>query len=153
MVLVRNWSPAGFEFYSDTESRKGTDISANPYGALCWHWKTPLQRQVRVEGRIEQLPESSADTYWQARPRAQLIGRVTSRQSQPVDSREALLGALSADEALYPGPERPPRPARWGGYRVIPERFEFWVHDDDRFHRRLEYTRAGEGWTTRVLQP
>ena len=153
MVLIRNWSPAGFEFYTDTESRKGLDLAANPFGALCWHWKAPLQRQVRVEGRIERLPEASADAYWQARPRAQLIGRVTSHQSQPIEGREALLGALSADAALYPGPDRPPRPARWGGYLVIPERFEFWVHDDDRFHRRLEYARTGEGWVTRVLQP
>ena len=153
MVLVRNWSPAGFELYTDTESRKGLDLAANPFGALCWHWKAPLQRQVRVEGRIERLPEASAEAYWQSRPRAQLLGRVTSHQSQPVGSREALLGAFSADAALHPGPDRPPRPARWGGYLVIPERFEFWVHDDDRFHRRLEYARTGEGWATRVLQP
>ena len=153
MVLVRNWSSVAFEFYTDTESRKGLDLAANPYGALCWHWKAPLQRQVRVEGRIERLPETSVDAYWEARPRAQLIGRLTSHQSQPAASREALLGALSADEALYPGPHRPPRPARWGGYVVIPERFEFWVHDNDRFHRRLEYTRTDEGWRTQVLQP
>lgn len=84
MVFVRNWSPAGFEVYTDTESRKGLDLAANLFGALCWHWKAPLQRQVRVEARIERLPEASADTYWQSRPRAQLLG---SHQSQPVGSR------------------------------------------------------------------
>lgn len=153
LVLVRTWSERGFEFFTDTESRKGLDLAANPYAALTWHWKAPLQRQVRVEGRVERLPEAAADAYWQARPRAQLLGRVASHQSRPVANRDALLAALRAEEARSPGPGRPPRPERWGGYLVVPARFEFWAHGADRFHRRLEYARDEDGWTARILQP
>lgn len=153
MVLVRRWSERGFEVYTDTESRKGADLAANPRAALCWHWKG-LGRQVRAEGIVTRLPDAQVDAYWAARPRQSRLSAVTSRQSQEVERREVLEARLREVEAAHLGREVP-RPARWGGYLVQPLRVEFWQHDEDRFHDRLEYARPALGapWRTRTLQP
>ncbi|MDO9445155.1 MAG: pyridoxamine 5'-phosphate oxidase [Dehalococcoidia bacterium] len=153
MVLVRRWSSEGFEVYTDTGSRKGADLAANPRAALCWHWKG-LGRQVRAEGLVTRLPGAQADTYWAGRPRGSRLSAITSHQSQPVESHEVLAERLRAVDAEHEGREVP-RPERWGGYLVTPLRVEFWQEGESRLHDRLEYARASvaDRWATRTLQP
>ncbi len=153
MVLSRRSSSEGFEVYTDLESRKAGELRDNPAAALVWYWK-PLGRQVRAEGRVSFLGEETVDAYWYARPRGSQLSATTSHQSQPVESRAALLARLAAVEAEHAKHETVPRPARWGGVRLVPDRVEFWIHDPGRLHDRLEYRREADGtWTTRVLQP
>lgn len=153
MVLVRRWSARGFEVYTDTGSRKGADLAANPRAALCWHWKG-LARQVRAEGIVMRLPDAQVDAYWDGRPRQSRLSAVTSHQSQAVESHAVLEERLHEVEAAHRGPEVP-RPARWGGYLLVPLRVEFWQGDESRFHDRLEYARPSldAPWRTRTLQP
>lgn len=155
VVLVRSWSPAGFVLFTDRESRKGAELAANPYAALCWHWPSSpepgLGREIRAQGIVEVLNDAASDEYWRSRPRASQVAASTSHQSQPIDSRAELERRYAEVDAT--AGESPPRPQRWGGFRLAPERVEFWAHHDDRLHDRLLYTRDGERWSTSVLQP
>jgi pyridoxamine 5'-phosphate oxidase len=153
VVLVRQFSARGFEFFTDRESLKGRELGCTPYAALAWHWK-PLERQVRASGRVERLTDEECEAYWAERPRGSRLSATVSRQSQPIASREALLDRRSEVEAELRD-EPIPRPERWGGYRLVPDRVEFWQHDEFRLHDRLQYFRDGElsAWSTRVLQP
>jgi len=136
----------GFVFYSGYESRKGRELAANPRAALLFYWDV-LGRQVRVEGRVERLAAADSDAYWQSRPPGSRRSAAASRQSEPIESRAALERAVSElDEA-------PPRPERWGGYRLVPDEVELWQHRDDRLHDRLRYRREGAGWRRERLQP
>lgn len=150
MVLVRTWSPRGFEFFTDRESQKGAELVANPWAALCWHWKS-LGREVRAQGAVAVLDDAASDAYWRGRPRASQVAAITSHQSQPIASRVELDRRYAEVDAAVEGV--PERPGRWGGYRLAPDRVEFWVHHDDRLHDRLLYARSGDAWTTAVLQP
>ena len=154
MVLVRRWSGRGFEVQTNLDSRKGREVRARPWAALTWHWK-PLGRQVRAEGPVAWLPEAESDDYWRSRPRASQVSAWASAQSEPLEDREALLARRAAVEQRFAGEEQVPRPPHWGGILVQPLRVEFWQHEDDRFHHRLEYRRADldAPWETRVLQP
>jgi pyridoxamine 5'-phosphate oxidase len=155
IVLVRSWSAEGFVLFTDRESRKGAELATNPYAALCWHWPSSpapgLGREVRAQGRVELLDEAASDEYWRSRPRASQVAATTSHQSQPIESRAALEQRYAEVDAS--AGDMPPRPARWGGYRIAPDRIEFWAHHNDRLHDRLLYTREAGGWTTSVLQP
>ena len=144
MVLVKAADERGFTFYTSYESRKGRELAANPRAALLF--RAPA-RQVRVEGRVERVPVEESDAYWASRPAASRRSAAASRQSQPVASRAALEAAVARQ------PEEPPRPSSWGGYRLVPDRFEFWEHREDRLHDRLRYRRDGETWTAERLQP
>ena len=150
MVLMRALDQRGLTFFSNFSSQKGMELDANARAAVCFWWG-PLQRQVRVEGRVEKVSESESDHYFTNRPRGSQLASAASPQSQPVDSREQL-DALVADlDAKFPG--EIPRPSHWGGYRLIPESFEFWQGREARLHDRFRYTVAESGWTIQRLAP
>ncbi|MBI5615985.1 MAG: pyridoxamine 5'-phosphate oxidase [Gammaproteobacteria bacterium] len=151
MVLLRGYDTRGFVFYTNFESRKGREILAHPFAALCFHWKS-LQRQVRIEGPVEVVSEEEADAYFATRPRDSQIGAWASDQSRPLASRfelETRVAKFAAKFAIG----SIPRPPHWSGMRVIPERIEFWKSGMFRLHDRLLYERKGEGWETHKLFP
>jgi pyridoxamine 5'-phosphate oxidase len=151
MVLLKGVDPRGFVFYTNLESRKGGELAANPFAALCFHWKT-LQRSVRVEGAVEQVSAEEADAYYASRARGSRIGAWASRQSRPLESRFALEKAV-ADYALKFGLGEIPRPAHWSGFRLLPERIELWRDMPFRLHERRVFHRAGAGWEMEMLYP
>ena len=151
MVLLKSADRAGFVFYTNRESRKGRQMQANPFAALCFHWM-PLVRQVRVEGRVEPVSDAEADVYFATRARDSQIGAWASKQSQPLEGRFELERRI-AKYALKFGVGTVPRPDFWSGYCLIPERIEFWQQGFARLHDRLVYHRAGDGWTTERLFP
>lgn len=151
MVLLKGIDDRGFVFFTNYESRKSMEITANPFAALCIHWAKAAE-QVRVEGRIERVSDAESDAYFETRPRGSQIGAWASRQSAPLPSREELLERVREIEARFEG--RPvPRPAFWGGYRVVPERIEFWRGQESRLHDRALYLRDGDGWRVERLYP
>lgn len=152
IVLLKGVDPRGFVFYTNKESRKAEEIGANSRVALLFHWK-PLGRQVRIEGRVEDVTDAEADAYFASRPRISRLGAWASDQSRPLSERAVLEQRLADYEAKYPG-EDIPRPSHWSGYRVIPERFEFWQNMPFRLHDRTTYTRAAAGgWMIGKLFP
>ena len=152
MVLLKEHGPEGFVFYTNRESRKGAALAANPRAALLFHWKS-LRRQVRIEGRVERVDDAASDAYFASRPRDSQIGAWASDQSRPMASRAEFLVRIAKYAAKYAiGPV--PRPPHWGGYRIVPERIEFWVDRRSRLHERTIYTPDGTGgWTTEVIYP
>jgi len=150
VVLLRGLDERGLTFFTSTASRKGEEIRANPRAALVFHW-WELGRQVRVEGAVDEVSLAESEAYWRTRPRGSRLAAWASRQSQPM-SRGELDAALRAVAARYPGDDVP-LPPFWGGYRVAPERFEFWTHREDRLHDRLRYERSGPGWRRERLGP
>jgi pyridoxamine 5'-phosphate oxidase len=151
MVLLKGADERGFVFYTNYESKKGRELADNPHAALCFHWKS-LGEQVRVEGRIERVTAAENDAYFASRPLKSQLAAIASDQSQELESRELLEQRFSELVARY-GDEPAPRPETWGGYRLVPERIEFWYHEDDRLHRRVLYERVADGWTTSLLYP
>ncbi|AKU89909.1 Pyridoxamine 5'-phosphate oxidase [Vulgatibacter incomptus] len=151
MVLLKGVDDRGFVFYTNLESRKAHELQANPFAALCFHWAT-LEEQVRVEGRIEQVDDEEADAYFRSRPRGSQIGAWASKQSSKLDSREELVGAVAEVEHRFEGKEVT-RPPFWSGFRIVPDRIEFWSGKADRLHDRLIFLREGEGWRTEWLYP
>ena len=151
MVLLRGVDQRGFVFYTNYSSRKGRELAENPHAALCFYWPS-LDEQIRIEGPVEPLPDDESDAYFAGRPRGSQIGAWSSAQSQLLDSRETLEGDFRTAESRFEG--RPvPRPAFWGGFRINPERIEFWYGRANRLHDRLVYTRDGAGWKTERLYP
>jgi pyridoxamine 5'-phosphate oxidase len=152
MVLVKGVEPRGFVFYTNLESVKADHLAANPKAALCYYW-APLDRQVRVRGRVESVTDEEADAYFATRPRISQLGAWASAQSRPLESREVLLDRVKALESEYDGCDVP-RPPHWSGYRVLPVQIEFWQEGEYRLHDRLQYNRAdGGGWTHLFLNP
>lgn len=151
MVLLKGVDARGFVFYTNLESRKGGELAANPHAALCFHWKT-LQRSVRVEGPVEAVSREEADAYYASRARGSRIGAWASRQSRPLEGRWALERAV-AETTLRFGVGEIPRPEHWSGFRVLPERIEFWRDMPFRLHERQVFHRAGEGWRIEALYP
>ncbi len=151
MVLLKGVDASGFRFYTNYESRKGRELEANPRAALCFHWAW-LEEQVRIEGDVERLPAEESDAYFAMRPRGSQLGTWASRQSEPMDSRFALLRRVAAIEARHLG--RPiERPPYWGGFLLRPRAIEFWKSKISRLHERLRFTRDERGWRSERLQP
>ena len=150
MVLLKGVDH-GFCFYTNFESRKGQELDANSRAALVWWWPE-LERQVRVEGRVERVEDEVADAYFASRPRGSRLGAWASPQSRPVPDRRTLEALLSEIEAETDG-EEVPRPGFWGGFRVVPEAVEFWQGRKNRLHDRHVYRRDGDGWRTERLAP
>ena len=150
-VLLKGLDARGPVFYTNTASRKGQDMAVNDQVALLFHWKS-LDRQVRVEGRVEAVGEQEADAYFASRRRGSQIGAHASLQSQPLDSRQTLEARVSEMEAKFEGQEVP-RPPHWSGYRVRAHRFEFWQAGEFRLHDREILTRTDAGWTAQRQYP
>ena len=151
MVLMKGHDPRGFAFYTNSESRKGLEIAANPRAALLFHWKS-LRRQVRIEGPIEPTGDDEADTYFATRSRDARIGAWASDQSRPLDSRDAFEARYAGLVAEFEVKEVE-RPAYWWGYRVLPERIELWTDRAHRLHERRLFVRDGEDWIESLLYP
>ena len=150
MVLVKRADERGFCFFTNAESRKGTELEANPHAALCFHWKT-LQRQVRVEGPVTQMEAADVDTYFHSRSRNSQIGAAVSQQSRPLATREELETRFRKFAREHPG--EVPRPPYWCGFCVHPEQIEFWISGDNRLHDRFLFTRDAGAWRTTRLYP
>jgi pyridoxamine 5'-phosphate oxidase len=152
MVLLKGLSEAGFVFFTNTRSRKGVELAANPRCALLFPWH-PLERQVRVDGSATPLEAADVAAYFAVRPRGSQLGAWASPQSRPVAGRAELQAAYDEVAARYPEPEPVPVPEEWGGYVVQPELVEFWQGRPGRMHDRLAYARSAFGWTTQRLAP
>jgi len=151
VVLLKGFDENGFVFYTNLESRKARDLTATPFAALCFYWPQ-LYQQVRVEGRVEPVSGAEADAYFATRPRGAQIGAWASKQSRTLTSREELETRTKAVEEKFAGREVP-RPPFWSGFRVIPERIEFWESRENRLHDRVVYLKENGEWRTERLYP
>ena len=151
MVLLKGLDDHGFVFYTNLGSRKARELAQRPRAALCFHWKS-LRRQVRVQGTVERVSDTEADTYFATRPRISQIGAWASKQSQPLAGRFELEGRVARYTARF-ALGAVPRPAHWSGFRVIPQVIEFWEDRPFRLHMRMLFTRREGGWGTGELYP
>lgn len=151
ILLLKDVDERGFVFYTNVESRKGRDLLDSPRAAMCFHWQL-LEEQVRVEGRAEPVSDDEADAYFASRARGSQIGAWASIQSRPMQSASDLDARVAEMEKRFAGGPVP-RPSHWSGFRVVPERIEFWKNMPSRLHVRNLYVRSGDGWTVQLLYP
>ena len=152
MVLMRRHGPDGFGFFTNLESRKGQEIASNPWGALCIHWKS-LRKQVRAEGRLVQVSDADADGYFASRSRTSQIGAHASDQSRTLDSRDTFVARVEQAKEQFEGHDVP-RPEHWSGFRLVPDRIEFWEDVEFRLHHRRLFKRQEDGsWSEGLLFP
>ena len=150
-VLLKGIDQRGFVFYTDSRSRKGRELHANPRASLAFYWQ-PNGRQVRVEGRVEEVAPSEADEYWSTRPRQSQLAASASYQSAPLRTRASLLARVASLATKVRG-RKVPRPHGWLGFRLRPDAIEFWTHREHRLHERELYLRQGNKWRRELLQP
>jgi pyridoxamine 5'-phosphate oxidase len=150
IVLLKDMGTHGFTWFTNYESRKGQELAENSHAALLFFW-IELERQVRIEGRVEQVSAAESDAYFQIRPLGSRIGAIASAQSRSIDNRQTLERQFLHTEQQCG--EHPQRPVHWGGYRLIPDAVEFWQGRSSRLHDRILYTRHDEDWRRQRLQP
>lgn len=151
MVLLKGHGPNGFVWYTNAESRKGLDLTANPHAALLFHWKS-ARRQVRLEGPVVPVSAAESEAYFHSRSRQSQLAAAASDQSRPLASREVFTDRVSALKAQLNGAPVP-RPDHWGGYRLVPDTMELWEDGADRMHHRRLFTRDWDGWKDGLLFP
>lgn len=152
IVLLRGFDDRGFCFFTNYESRKGRELGENPWAALTFHWAI-LERQVRIEGRVERTTASESDAYFASRPSTSRIGAWSSPQSDVIADRAALEDLFARFREAHPIDSAIPRPEHWGGYRLVPERIEFWQGRPSRLHDRLRYRSGPGAWIVERLAP
>ncbi|MDM7322471.1 MAG: pyridoxamine 5'-phosphate oxidase [Gammaproteobacteria bacterium] len=150
-VLLKHFDARGLCFYTDRRSRKGRELAANPWASVAFYWPEN-DRQVRVEGRVEPLSEADNEAYFNQRPVGSRFAAAASHQSQPIASRAELEARVEALKQMYPAGNVPRNPA-WGGFRLLPEVYEFWQGRESRLHDRFTYTRTADGWAIQRLMP
>ncbi len=151
MVLLKRADEQGFVFHTNYESRKGTELAANPHAALLFWWQ-PLGRQIRIEGTVERVAEAESEEYFESRPHGSRLAAWASPQSRPLADRAELERLYAEAAGRFPG-EDVPLPPQWGGFRLAPAAYEFWQHGDDRLHDRIRFERTAEGWARTRLAP
>jgi len=151
MVLLKAHGPDGFVFYTHEQSAKGADLAENPRAALLFHWKS-LRRQIRIEGAVERTSAAEADAYFASRSRDSQLGAWASDQSRPLDKRATFEQRFQEAKQRFEGQDVA-RPDGWGGYRVVPDRIEFWTDRPHRLHERRLFTTGDGGWSEGLLYP
>jgi pyridoxamine 5'-phosphate oxidase len=151
IVLLKDYDERGFVFYTNYTSRKAHDLAENPKIALSFHWES-ANRQVHIEGEVEKTSDHEADAYFDSRPRGSQIGAWASKQSRSLKDKDEFAKRIAEVTESFEG-EAVPRPPFWGGYRVVPNRIEFWQRGEHRLHTRLVYERVGGKWKTQLLYP
>ena len=152
IVLLKGLSDKGFVFYTNFNSKKGSDLKINQQASMCFHWKS-LRRQVRVIGKVKQVSEKEADDYYNSRPYKNRISAWASNQSEQLDSRDTFLKKIAEFEKKYPDQNKVPRPPHWSGWRILPSEIEFWLDGEGRIHERLNYVNNNGKWIKEILYP
>jgi len=152
MVLLKEFDSNGFIFFTNLNSKKGTDLTKVPKASMCFHWKSIL-RQVRIAGAISLISDTEADKYFNSRPYLSKIGAWSSNQSSPMENRDAFLKKIEEYKNKFKDQNNIPRPKHWSGYLLSPNRIEFWKDVEGRLHQRLEYLKASNSWKKQILYP
>ena len=152
MVLLKGLSDKGFVFYTNFNSKKGSDLKSNPNASMCFHWKS-LRRQVRVTGKVSVVENEEADKYFSSRKYGSKISAWASSQSKQMKNRDEFLNKIKEYQKKFPKEKDVPRPPHWSGWRVLPNEIEFWVEVDNRSHQRLVYKKENNKWIREILYP
>ena len=152
MVLLKEFNNNGFVFFTNLNSKKGTDLKKVPKASMCFHWKS-LLRQVRISGDISLISNSEADEYFNSRPYISRIGAWSSNQSKPMETRDSFLNKIEEYKNKYADQNNVPRPIHWSGFLLSPKRIEFWKDVEGRLHQRLEYFKESSTWRKQILYP
>ena len=153
MILLKDFNQNGFIFYTNLESKKSNDIKVNPYGSMCFHWKSTL-KQIRITGKISIVSENEADDYFKTRDYLSKIGAWASKQTAILKNRDELHNSIEDYKKKYPIKSNVPRPLHWSGWKLNPFEFEFWLNADNRIHQRLKYTKfENNNWKRSLLSP
>ena len=152
MVLLKEFNKDGFVFFTNLNSKKGTDLKKIPKASMCFHWKS-LLRQVRISGDISSISNNEADEYFNSRSYLSRIGAWSSNQSKPMETRDAFLNKIEEYKNKFKDENNVPRPKHWSGFLLAPNKIEFWKDVEGRLHQRLEYTKNSSSWIKKILYP